>query len=288
MQHLQRPNKVAYTSSTSYGHAANSLLATIDFSVSDIRKWAVMDSGATGNFLVSDAPLVQRASDDNPISVTLPDGNKIQSTHVGMLDIPQLPKAARVAHVIPGLNSHSLISVVTLCNAGCEVLFTKINVTVKYRGTTILTGSKCTRTGLWMVPLNKPTINTANLLCETPPNHQVFQPQDFYYLYDPKFGKRKQAPQDSTPMTDATKLETDYLSGSTPNHQHFQANLATQTISSAPALFKPEDFCYMYDPKFGKKKQAHQANALIPTSTKGKLARYYHQCIGSLPKSAIL
>ena len=109
-----------------------------------------MDSGATGNFLVSDAPLAERVPDDNPISVTLPDGNKIQSTHVGVLDIPQLPRAARVGHVIPGLNSHSLISAVTLCNAGCVVRLTKIGATVKYRGTTILTGRKCTHTGLWI------------------------------------------------------------------------------------------------------------------------------------------
>ena len=149
-----------------------------------------------------------------------------------MLDIPKLPRAARVAHVIPGLNSHSLISAVTLCNAGCEVKMTMIDVTVKYRGKVILTGRKCTRTGLWMVPLTmdvvpltKSTINTANFLCEKPPTNQMFQPEDFYYLYDPNFGTRK---------------------------------------------------------------QVHQANSLIPTSTKGELARYYHQCIGSPPKSAIL
>ena len=54
-----------------YGHAANKLLVTINFNVSDIRKWAVVDSGATGNFLVSDAPLAERVPDDNPISAIL-------------------------------------------------------------------------------------------------------------------------------------------------------------------------------------------------------------------------
>jgi len=33
-------------------------------------------------------------------------------------------------------------------------MFTKIDVTVKYRGRVVLTGRKCTRTGLWMVPLH--------------------------------------------------------------------------------------------------------------------------------------
>ena len=147
-----------------YAHAANKMLATIDFTDSDIRKWAVMDSGATGNFLVTDAPISERTEAHDQISVTLPDGSQVESTHTGLIDIPQLPKAARIGYVIPGLNTHSLMSVVVLCNAGCTVKFTKIGVTVKYRGSTILTGRKCTRTGLWMVPITETTTETANFL----------------------------------------------------------------------------------------------------------------------------
>ena len=214
------PRFEQYGNHSKYAYAAGKLLATVDFNISDIRKWAVLDSGATGNFLVTDAPMIDKKDTHVPLSVTLPDGSKVQSSHVGKLDIPQLPKAAREGHVITGLNTHSLMSVVVLCNAGCVVKFTKIGVTVKYRGRTVLTGSKCTRTGLWMVPLAKTTINTANLLCETPPKNQLFQPEDFYYLYKGRSGKRK---------------------------------------------------------------PTHQANSLIPTSTKSELARYYHQCIGSPP-----
>jgi hypothetical protein len=64
-----------------------------------------------------------------------------------------LPAAAQQAHIIPGLASHSLVSVVTLMNAGCKVHFTKIGCTITHRGKTILCGSKCTCTGLWMIPL---------------------------------------------------------------------------------------------------------------------------------------
>ena len=80
-----------HVSSTMYGYATNKVLAMVNFNMSNVRKWTVVDSGATENCLVSDAPLAERVPDDNPISVTLPDGNKIQSTHAGMLDIPQLP-----------------------------------------------------------------------------------------------------------------------------------------------------------------------------------------------------
>ena len=75
------------------------------------------------------------------------------STHTCALNIPALPASAQHAHIIPGLASHSLISVVTLCNAGCDVVFTKIGCTITYHGKIILCGSKCTRTGLWMIPL---------------------------------------------------------------------------------------------------------------------------------------
>jgi hypothetical protein len=40
-----------------------------------------------------------------------------------------------------------------MCNAGCTVTFTKINCTIVYHGRTIVCGHKCTKTGLWMVPL---------------------------------------------------------------------------------------------------------------------------------------
>jgi len=80
-----------------------------------------------------------------------------------MLDLLDLPVAACLAHIIPGLASHSLISVVTLCNAGCDVLLTKIGCTITHCGRTIMCGSKCMRKGLWMIPLqpgSQPTSTT--------------------------------------------------------------------------------------------------------------------------------
>ncbi len=84
--------------------------------------------------------------------------------HTCTLDLPMLPVGARAAHIIPGLASHSLLSIVTMCNAGCTVTFTKINCTIAYRGRTIIYGHKCTRTGSWMVPLKE-----TNAQAENPP-----------------------------------------------------------------------------------------------------------------------
>ena len=142
------------------------LLSTVSINLSNIKKWAILDSGASSHFLAVGAPITRKEKATSPISVTLPDGTKVRSTHTGDLRIPQLPKSARACHIVPGLASYSLISVVKLCEAGCEVSFTRfgIGVKVRYRGQLVLEGSKCITTGLWMVPLDTtPTATTTNL-----------------------------------------------------------------------------------------------------------------------------
>jgi hypothetical protein len=131
------------------------LLKTISSDTNTIKKWAILDSGATSHFLTTDAPASNIRSTATPLVARLPNGDKVQSTHTCTLDLPELPIAARHAHIIPGLASHSLLSVVTMCNAGCKVTFTKIGCSIEYRGRTIICGHKCTKTGLWMVPIQQ-------------------------------------------------------------------------------------------------------------------------------------
>jgi hypothetical protein len=38
------------------------------------------------------------------------------------LNIPYLPSAARLCHVVPQLGQYSLVSIGQLCDAGCDVL----------------------------------------------------------------------------------------------------------------------------------------------------------------------
>ena len=88
---------------------------------------------------VTNAP----ADDMQPVeiwlNVKLPNGDKVTSSHTCNLKL-DLPKEAKQGHFVPGLTGESLISVVTLCNAGCEVKFTKVECTVLYRGRVILIG----------------------------------------------------------------------------------------------------------------------------------------------------
>ena len=105
-------------------------LSTVDIKLTNIREWAILDSGASSHFLVVGAPVTNKQVAVAPISVTLPDSDQVHSTHIGDLDMPQLPKSARECHIILDLASYSLISVVKLCEAGCEVSFTKWGIGV--------------------------------------------------------------------------------------------------------------------------------------------------------------
>ncbi len=52
---------------------------------------AVADTGATSFFFTNGAPCQNKRHALNPISITLPDGRKIMSTHVCDINIPGLP-----------------------------------------------------------------------------------------------------------------------------------------------------------------------------------------------------
>ena len=89
-------------------------LSTININPSNIHTWAILDSGATGHFLVTMAPKSSVSPENNPIRVALPTGDTVQSTHTCTLALPQLPAKARGGHIIPGLAAYSLLSVLLL------------------------------------------------------------------------------------------------------------------------------------------------------------------------------
>ncbi len=95
-----------------------------------IWAWSILDSGMTSHFLMTAALMTNMHPTNKPIIACLPNGERVHSTHTCTLDIPALPASAQHAHIIPGLASHSLISIITLCNTGCNVVFTKIGCTI--------------------------------------------------------------------------------------------------------------------------------------------------------------
>ncbi len=63
----------------------------------------------------------------NPLTAQPPDGAQVLLSHTCSLCVISLLRKARLAHFIPGLASHLLLSVVCLYNVGCEVTFAKID-----------------------------------------------------------------------------------------------------------------------------------------------------------------
>jgi hypothetical protein len=145
------------TPSHKYALAASLLLKMITTDADTIKRWAILDSGATSHFLTTSAPATNILPTATPNIPRLPNGNRVHSTHTCTLNILSLPPGARAAHIIPGLALHLLLFVITMCNAGCTVTFSKIGCTIVYHGRTIVCGHKCTHTGLWMIPLTEIT-----------------------------------------------------------------------------------------------------------------------------------
>ena len=147
---------------TKYGYTAATIIREIAFTSENLQNWAILDSGASSHFILSVEAVLNKMVADK---VTLPNDDIVRSSHIAELDIPPLPSAGRAAHIVPGLASHSLVSVVKLCNTGCEVDIKDISSEIWYQGKTKGQCSKDVRTGLWMMPLINshrvdPTIQT--------------------------------------------------------------------------------------------------------------------------------
>ena len=72
--------------------------------------------------------------------------------------VPWLPKAARMAHIVPGLAHTLLVSIKTLCDAGCKVEYDDNACKVYYKAKVVWVGEREPSTRLWVLPLsNKPT-----------------------------------------------------------------------------------------------------------------------------------
>ena len=119
---------------------------------------AAADTACTGHFIsTNDRNAVLDVTETaNGISIQLPNGQWLQSTHTAMLDLPKLPLAARHAHLFPGLTVGSLISIGVLCDHGMEARFTQGNVEIHQDGEVVLRGHRDELTRLWHIDLQNP------------------------------------------------------------------------------------------------------------------------------------
>jgi hypothetical protein len=116
----------------------------------------MVDSGCTVHFLLVNAPCLNKVKSLTPLTVCLPNGATMESSHTSDLDIPELNAAASNAHVFPGMANHSLLSVRQLCDEGYIVTFKQDTVTICDSGNSqILSGPRDLNTGLWCINLRQ-------------------------------------------------------------------------------------------------------------------------------------
>jgi hypothetical protein len=109
---------------------------------------SMFDSGCNGHFFLINAPCQNKVKSQNPLRVRLPNGDTMDSTHRAYLEIPELSKSASIAHILPGMENHSLLSVGQLCTEGYYVTF-RIDAVIIYSsaGKSILKGKRDLNTG---------------------------------------------------------------------------------------------------------------------------------------------
>jgi hypothetical protein len=130
-----------------------------------LSDYAIADTGTTGHYLLPQSPHVNNNIAKNPITVQMPNGSGITSSHTCDLDVATLPPAARDGHILPGLASHSLLSMAKLCDNGCTVLFDSNRCRVQHKQQTIMEGPRDPTTKLWLLPLcpnPRPVLTTSS------------------------------------------------------------------------------------------------------------------------------
>jgi hypothetical protein len=152
-----------------------------------------VDSGCTGHFLLVNAPCLNKVKSRTPLTVRLPNGATMESSHTADLDIPELNTAASKAHVLPGMANHSLLSVGQLCDEGYIVTFQQDTDTICNSGSShLLSGPRDVNTGLYRINLKQ-----TNNHRPKPIANNVYELRNkgalIHYLHKASFSPRKSA-----------------------------------------------------------------------------------------------
>ena len=82
----------------------------------------IADTGATSVFIIAGALAHNIHMATNPITISLPNGKQITSTHICDIFIPGLTHTL-IGHIVPKMKMASLLGIRIVCKAGCEVIF---------------------------------------------------------------------------------------------------------------------------------------------------------------------
>jgi hypothetical protein len=115
---------------------------------------SIADMGTTSIFIMEGADVANKRIAVRLLTINLPDGNQIQSTHVCNIQIRGLPTIL-MGHIVPSFSIASLIGIRLLCKAGCTVVFDDKKCNVMYNGMVILWGFEDPSMDLWTLPIPK-------------------------------------------------------------------------------------------------------------------------------------
>ncbi len=110
------------------------------------------DTRTTSIFIMDRVNVDNKRIATKPLTINLPDGTKVMSTHVCDIHIPGLPTVL-TGHINPSITTASLIGICPLCKAGCKVAFDNNKCKVIYNDNIILTRYKDPSTNLWTLPI---------------------------------------------------------------------------------------------------------------------------------------
>ena len=147
---------MASTACTLFGNVSAEHLNAMTIATSH----AIADTGATSIFVMEGVDVDNKRVALKPLTICLPDGRKVHSTHECDINIPGLPTCL-TGHSVPHLAVASLIGIRPLCKAGCTVTFDDNKCDVIFQGNVILRGYKDAATDLWTLPLTADAMQTA-------------------------------------------------------------------------------------------------------------------------------
>ena len=124
------------------------------------KNMAVADAGATGPFVLPGTSITNVNVARHPLKINLPDGYCLTSTHTCTLDIPWIPNNSKEAHIVPGLEHASLLSIKILCDTRFKVTYDDDECRVYYNKKIVWLGKREPQTGLWILPLTYNTRRT--------------------------------------------------------------------------------------------------------------------------------
>jgi hypothetical protein len=150
-------------------------------------------SGCTGHFLLVNAPCLNKVESRTPLTVRLPNGTTMESSHTADLDIHELNTAASKAHFPSGMAHHSLLSVRKLCDKGYIVTLKQDTVTIyNSESSKLLSGPRDRNTGLRRINLKQTNKNIPD-----PIENNVYELRNtgalVHYLHKALFSPMKSA-----------------------------------------------------------------------------------------------